>query len=134
MKQAAWLLFLALPIFLAAGGCGKEPLPEAGAGAVRVTRYNCNIAETRDIIDVYAEVVNGNSEGTGPLDLVARVIRPEEEIVEGRTSMGRLGAHEARQVSLRLTCKGRVALRHISLTVEPTPEPEETDESPQAAR
>jgi hypothetical protein len=128
-------LLLILPCsFLLGPGCGKEPPPEAGAGAVRITRYNCNIAEAQDVINVYAEVVNGSSEGTGPLDLVARVIRPEEEIVEGRTSMGRLGAREARQVSLRFTCRGRIALRHVSLAVEPTPAPEETDEDPQAGR
>ena len=112
--------------------CGNRPGPEAGADAVRVTRYNCNIAEAHDVVDIYAEVLNGNSQRTGPLDLVVRVIRPEEPVVEGRTSLGRLKPREARHVSLRLPCKGRVALRHISLAVEPTPPPV-TDTSSRSA-
>jgi len=118
---AARLFLLSAFTVLLASGCGKEAGPEAGAESVRVTRYNCNIAEAHDVVDVYAEVVNRGSRATGPLDLVAHVRRPEEEPIEGRTSMGCLAPHEARQVSLRLACKGRVALRHISLAVEPTP-------------
>ncbi|MGD8240135.1 MAG: hypothetical protein PVH68_16390 [Armatimonadota bacterium] len=133
MRRTGVGLLLLTPVALVFG-CGRNSGPEAGAEAVRVTRYNCNIAESRDVIDVYAEVLNGGSGRTGPLDLVARVIRPDEEVVEGRVSMGRLGAHEERHVSLRLTCKGSVALRHMSLAVEPTPAPQEPEDSPTEGR
>lgn len=122
------LLLFPLTFLLAVCGCGKEPAPEGGAEGVRVIRYNCNIAEARDIVDIYAEVVNRSKRGTGPLELVARVIRPEEEVVEARTPMGRLRPRETRHVSMRFACKGRVALRHISVAVEPLQESQDTEE------
>ena len=86
------------------------------------------------MVDLYAEVTNRSSERTGPLDLVARVIRPEEQVIEARTSIGRLGPREVRHVSTRFTCKGRVALRHISLSVEPTKVVPESESRPPGAR
>ena len=132
-RRVSVCLVLLLPAaFLA--GCRKQQAQEAGAESVRVTRYRCNIAPAHDVVDVYAEVVNRGRRRTGPVDLVVRVIRPDEDVVEGRTSMGRLGPHEERQVSLRFTCRGYAALRHVSLAVEPTPAPEETQQRPGGAR
>ncbi len=133
-KTAGSVLVL-FPLALALAAlcsCRKETAPQGGAEAVRITRYNCNIAEAHDVVDIYAEVVNQSSRGTGPLELVARVIRPEEPIVEGRTPMGRLGAGEVRHVSMRLGCKGRIALRHIALAVEPAREVQKTEEKPES--
>ena len=85
----------------------------------RVARYNCNIAESRDTVDVYAEVVNDSNAVTAPAELLLRIEREGKPDVTGSAGIRPLKPHEAYEVGLRANCKGRIGLHQVHLSVEP---------------
>lgn len=113
------LLMLVGSIVTAGTGCKKEQKEAPVAPLPRVTRYNCNIAERRDIVDVYAEVVNESDRATARARLVVRIERPGKPDVTGSADIRSLKPREAYRRSLRVRCKGRVRLHQIDVSVEP---------------
>jgi hypothetical protein len=113
-------MLAALCAALAAGSsCHRERAQPSPAAMPRLARYNCNIAESRDIVDVYAEVVNDGNVTTPPAELLLRIDREGKPDVTGLAEIRPLKPHEAYEVGLRANCKGRIGLHQVHLSVEP---------------
>ncbi|MFQ6134071.1 MAG: hypothetical protein ACE5R4_18660 [Armatimonadota bacterium] len=110
-------------LLLALTGCGRGEEKAGAEGGVRVERYNVNMVEAKDIVDVYAEAVNTGERRSAPMRVRAVLAPDGEPLAADSAYLGRLEPGGRREVSLHLTgCTGRLRQRDLSVFAEESTE------------
>jgi len=117
--QAGLLCLATVAGVLLAAGCGRRH-EEAGAkGQVRVSRYNVNLVEPKDVVDIYAEALNMGARRSAPMRVRAVLAPGGKALASATAFVGRLEPGERRPACLHLTgCTGRLRQRDLRVFPE----------------